>query len=430
MRYDVGRFRRPMRRGAMEQMVSLISLGDGSTLSLDFTSMSGLDSRFTYTRNSIATFINSSGLVQQVTAAATNDPTKARFDYDPSTLAPRGLLIEGSVTNLLNWSETFATSGGVTNWGYNSNTGTTVSETNPAGGSTSFQFAETVNSGPLQQSVTVTNNIHTFSAWFRGSTYSGTTTTQVQFGLFTSGFVAGAASIISGSGSVSVAGNVVTLSGLSTSTWTRVQFTTTAALPAGSVAILIYPNTTSLNLNASFLIWGAQLEASSTASSYIPTGASAVQRAADSCQLTGTNFSSWFNATEGTFLARGRRRITSNTGMLLSANDATNDEAMGLGSSTTGKWLIRDGGSDVADITPGTVTANTAYRIAGAFAVNDAQAAYNGTLGTQDTSLALPTVNQLDIGRDRVTVYLDGYVELIKFWPTRLPDAQLQAITA
>jgi hypothetical protein len=172
-----------------------------------------------------------------------------------------------------------------------------------------------------------------------------------------------------------------------------------------------------------------QVEAGS-ASSYIPTGASTVQRAADSCQLTGTNFSSWFNATQGTFFARGQRRLTSNTGMLLSANDATNSEAMGLGSSTTGRWLIRDGGSDVASISPGTVTANTTYRIAGAYAVNDAQAALNGTLGTADTSLTLPTVNQLDIGRDRVSVYLDGYVELIKYWPTRLPNATLQSLTA
>ena len=38
--------------------------GDGSTLSLDFTTMSGLDSRFTFSRSSTATFINSSGLVQ------------------------------------------------------------------------------------------------------------------------------------------------------------------------------------------------------------------------------------------------------------------------------------------------------------------------------------------------------------------------------
>jgi hypothetical protein len=220
--------------------------------------------------------------------------------------------------------------------------------------------------------------------------------------------------------------------------WWRLSITVTANASATQAQpFLLYlvssktaARAESLSLSSqSIYVWGAQVEQGSGASSYIPTGASTVQRAADSCTMTGTNFSSWFNATEGTFLARGRRRLTSTTAYLLSANDATNSEVFSLGSSTTGNWLIRDGGSDVASISPGTVTANTTYRIAGAYAVNDAQAAFNGTLGTQDTSLTLPTVNQLDIGRDRVTVYLDGHVELIKYWPTRLPDAQLQAIT-
>lgn len=352
-----------------------------------------------------------------------------RFDYSPTTLTPRGLLIEGSATNLLCWSESFATSGGSTNWGYNSNTGAVVSTSNPAGGSTAFQFAETANSGPLQQSVTVTNAIHTFSAWFKGSTYSGTTTTQVQFGLYVAAFVAGTAAKISGPGSVSVAGNVVTLSGLSTNEWTRVQFTTTAALSAVLVAILIYPNSTGSESNASFYIWGAQLEAGSGASSYIPTGASTVQRAADVCTLSSTNFSSWFNNTEGTFLATGERSITSNFGRLLSANANNTTAAFDLGASTSGRWLITNTTSQ-ADITAGTVSANTAFKVAGAFANNDAQMAFNGTLGTADTSVSLPTASQLDIGADRTAVYLNGRVRSIKFWPTRLPNATLQSLTA
>jgi hypothetical protein len=51
------------------------------------------------------------------------------------------------------------------------------------------------------------------------------------------------------------------------------------------------------------LAWGAQLEAGSGASSYIPTGASTGSRAADSCYLT--DFAGWsaggnFSTTEGT----------------------------------------------------------------------------------------------------------------------------------
>jgi len=531
----------------MEQMASLISLGDGSTLSLDFTAMSSLDSRFTFSRSSTATFINSSGLVRYadhnlvpnsafvgsgigtgwvqngggtftnsgtgsittavttsnqayvsrtfvtkqglrysasvnvtsisgtinynqvlavagsisadtfyrngsvvnasttaqtglltiiftagaggtntfrsgVGASGTNqtnvtvvfDSVRAvegentqptyfvspsgseyqapRFDYDPSTLVPRGLLLEGSATNLMTYSEDFNAAA----WTDTSITRAT-GNADPAGGTTAVRFTASAGNATVIRAAAIgTSAERTFSVWLRRVTGTG----NIQY--------------------TQNNGTNWTTQAI-TSTWTRYTFTHTVDHRVG---IRIVTSGDAIEM------WGAQLETGSGASSYIPTGASTVQRAADSCQLTGTNFSSWFNATEGTFLARGQRRLTSNTGMLLSANDATNSEAMGLGSSTTGRWLIRDGGSDVASISPGTVTANTTYRIAGAYAVNDAQAAFNGTLGTQDTSLALPTVNQLDIGRDRVTVYLDGYVELIKYWPTRLPDAQLQAITA
>lgn len=145
--------------------------------------------------------------------------------------------------------------------------------------------------------------------------------------------------------------------------------------------------------------------------------------------MSGTNFSSWFNSTEGTFLATGDRAITSTFGRLLSANANNTTSAFDLGASTTGRWLITNTTSQ-ADITAGTVTANTAFKVAGAFANNDAQMAFNGTLGTADTSVSLPTVSQLDIGADRTAVYLNGRIRSIKFWPTRLPDATLQSLTA
>ena len=68
-------------------------------MALDFTT-GVLDSRVTVARSlNTATRVNSSGLIEIVNA---NLP---RFDYDPVTLAAKGLLIEELRTNLLVYSE-------------------------------------------------------------------------------------------------------------------------------------------------------------------------------------------------------------------------------------------------------------------------------------------------------------------------------------
>ena len=70
-------------------------------LALDFTTAS-LDPRVTVTRAlNTATRVNSSGDVEVVSA---NLP---RFDFDPTTLVCKGLLIEETRTNLLRYSEAF-----------------------------------------------------------------------------------------------------------------------------------------------------------------------------------------------------------------------------------------------------------------------------------------------------------------------------------
>jgi len=67
MRSSLGRFHRPFSRVREEQLLLLNDLGDGSTLSLDFTT-GILDPRLTFTRSTDATFINSNGLVQYADA--------------------------------------------------------------------------------------------------------------------------------------------------------------------------------------------------------------------------------------------------------------------------------------------------------------------------------------------------------------------------
>jgi hypothetical protein len=68
--------------------------GGGATLNFNFLSGT-LDPRITFSRATVGTYYDSSGILQ---TAAINGP---RFDYDPSTLLPNGLLLEGARTNLL-----------------------------------------------------------------------------------------------------------------------------------------------------------------------------------------------------------------------------------------------------------------------------------------------------------------------------------------
>jgi len=430
-----------MRRSTEGQLMSLISLGDGSTLSLDVTT-GVLDPRLTVTRSGTGTFINASGLVA---TASTNTP---RFDYDPTTLAPRGLLIEGIATNLLNWSESFATSGGGVLWSYNTYiTRNTTQIVSPDGTQNAYRFNETTDNQihRISTSVTGSAGAYVLSIWVQIIDESAPRRLYINAIAFMG---VGALFNIDPATQTGASGSAVALTGTAANragTWVKYPNNWYRCSILGTYIAnqTIYfqinrassttatDDTFAGSTSNGLALWGAQLEAGSGASSYIPTGASTGTRNADECSMTGTNFSSWFNATEGAFLAHARRRRTTDVGRIASANDNTANESIDIGASTTGQFIVTDGGSALATITPGTVTANTAFKIAGAFKLNDVQAALGGTLGTPDTGVTMPTVNQLMIGRQAggSPVYLNGTVSLLKFWPARLPDAQLQSLT-
>jgi hypothetical protein len=390
-------------------------VGDGSTLNLDFTTMTAtadLTARgLTFTRASTtATYINSSGYV---TTAGTN---VARFDHDLTTLAPRGLLIEGSASNIATYSNDFSNA----IWTVDTSGGTipavsTVSQTGPDGASTVTRITFNKTGGVfsrIRQTLSGTaSQPYTMSVWMKANTASGGASTQnvgLRIGADSAGF------------------NCVV-----TTTWKRFQYTYTLSGTDAAAQIMLWDNIIGNDETADVLVYGCQIETGSIASSYIPTVASTATRVADSCVMTGTNFSSWYNATEGTLLAHAIRGRTSDIGRIATVNDNTANESIQLAADTSGEFIVVDGGSTLANITPGTVTANTAFKIAGAYKLNDVQAALGGTLGTADTSVTLPTVDRLMIGQQAggSPVYLNGTISLLKYWPTRLTNAQLQSLT-
>ena len=69
------------------------SSGTAPTLDLQFAGATAISSQVTFTRASTGTYYNSAGVLS---SAAVNE---ARLDYNPSTLAAQGLLIEEARTN-------------------------------------------------------------------------------------------------------------------------------------------------------------------------------------------------------------------------------------------------------------------------------------------------------------------------------------------
>ena len=499
MRYDVGRFRRPMRRSTEGQLMSLISLGDGSTLTLDFTT-GVLDPRLTFTRASGGTYVANDGYIygmdfatssslaigtgsKSVTLTATagvdrrylvgqtvyisngannmSGPVTAynastqvltinatatsgsgsftswsvgnaspRFDYDPTTLAPLGLLIEGTATTLVTYSPC-----STTGWAGLNATGTNNSDTSPE--NTTAATLWTGGSGGVNRAYSAgfsvtSGSTYTISAYVKKPSSNAARYAKIDvksavealIGWPTNGVLDLDTGIASGTG--------YTVTPMQNG-WYRIVSTGTVNSTTTARMFLRITDAAGAEITSTnaLLWWGAQAEAGSGASSLIPTGASTVQRLADECGMTGTNFSSWFNATEGTFLAHARRIRTTDLGRIASANDNTTTESIDLGADTTGEFIVTDGGSALATISPGTVTANTAFKIAGAYKLNDVQAALGGTLGTADTSVTLPTVDRLMVGRQAggSPVYLNGTVAVLKYWPTRLTNAQLQSFT-
>jgi hypothetical protein len=319
----------------------------------------------------------------------------ARFDHDPTTLAPKGLLIESQVTNLLNWSESFATSGGTNNnWADTSITRTT-GQADPANGTTAIRFTASAGNATVISSAAIgTSAERTFSVWLRRVTGTG----NIQY--------------------TQNNGTNWTTQAI-TATWTRYTFTHTVDHRVG---IRIVTSGDAIEM------WGAMLEVGSGQSSYIATGASQATRNADNCELLDLS-TMVFNASAGTIYTDVGTRL--NTGSqrnytFLPASGGNNQIFEGSGTALN----VFSSGSFVAQI--GTSSPLAAQKIAAAYALNDYAVSVAGGAVATDTSGALPTsLTKLTIGGSIINsaAYANGCIRVFKYWPTRLTNAQLQSLT-
>jgi hypothetical protein len=356
-----------------------------------------------------------------------------RFDHNPTTGESLGLLVEEQRVNLALQSEDFSTS-----WGSSNYVVTTNATAAPNGTATADKVVRNTTDAvaAINLSATVTvSTAYNFSCFVKAAELSkiglregASTGNFVTFDLTT-------ASIISSSSGAT--GAITPYP----NGWYRISMQMTTGGAQTSYGMRIVPlrddyvsGTPSYSFagdgTSGLFIWGAQLEAGAFPTSYIPTTTATVTRSADVASISGSNFSSWYRQDEGTIFANALSlRPVGDTTRVIALSDGTANNSIRL---NVGTQFIVTGGTNEAAYTSLPTNNNGFNFTAIAYKLNDANAASNGTIGTPDTSVLLPTVNQLEIGRlaDGASgSRLVGTIRRLVFWPRRLGNEVLQSIT-
>jgi hypothetical protein len=196
----------------------------------------------------------------------------------------------------------------------------------------------------------------------------------------------------------------------------------------GFVTSLNSARAPSTTLTTNCYLWGAQLEAGSFATSYIPTLASTVTRSADVASVN--TLSPWWNASAATFYIENTFGGFGNQPIAL-ADQAAVGNAW-IYSSTLG--LIKSYTAGAAlDLSSGvTVAANATVKSAFAYGSSGKEISVNGSTPVVSGNTTAPTAStQLSLGTwPGGSHYINGHIRRVAYYPRALSSAELQALTS
>lgn len=252
---------------------------------------------FTVSRNGTATYFDKDGLLKTATA---NEP---RFEFDPLTGEYKGVLVEPAATNLITQSLNFQ------GWLIQGNriVRTFNDGVAPDGTMTATKFTRNIEGAYLLRQVIPNNpftlgSTWTYSVWVKAVEQS----INVNLDISDRGNTLFTVTPEDGWKRISA-----------THTWTDTNFS--------NVGHFFDVSVTNLSMGNSHYLWGAQLEAGSVATSYIPTTGSQVTRPADS--ITRTNAQDLIGQTEGSVYVEFYYiyRPNANVNPLVSLGQASNN---------------------------------------------------------------------------------------------------------
>jgi len=347
-----------------------------------------------------------------------------RFDYNPSTLAAQGLLIEEQRTNITLYSTLAGAVAGLpgtapTGWSATAVGTPTLALPTSIYGSSDQAIACSGTSGDrlyYQQTVNVVDGTtYTFSAYCEAS----------------SGSPGSVLSVINGTSTVTVIST--TASNPAGGAGVRVQVVF-SVVGTGTVNLRFGLGTTApISVNSSFTLSRPQCEAGAFPTSYIPTTTTALTRAADVASVN--TLSPWYNQAQGTFFCEFNTAATTfGANLWETQQTSTSAERIEIGVSSAGVFNPRvvSGGAATVSLTVSTYSFGTTGKIAFAIQPTNYAASFNSATPITSSDADAPTTQEiLYLGcRNGNAVFLNGYLRRITYYPRRLSNAELVSITS
>lgn len=404
-------------------------------LALDFTTAS-LDSRVTFTRTTSATnpatYVASNGYI---TLASNN---AARFDFDPVTLVCKGLLIEEARTNLVKYSQDFSNA----SWTLgNATIGS--STTSPDGTANGQSLMETSATGAhrffVTSSITATNGTtYTYSVFAKAN--------GRDFVRLSDGNVANVTCFFNlSTGAVGTVGASITASSITAykDGWYRCSISYVMVGTAAAPAFVMSPDGSTVSyagdITKGVYVWGAQLEAGAFSTSYIPTTTTALTRNADVATMTGTNFSDWFNASEGAVFVEASINFTplgAGAPELYSINSGSSANIFATFFANATGFLntnIRSGSASQGILASASAaTVGAIFRHCATYKVDSFASSFNAATPATDNLGSVPVgPNILVLGDSSINGVgnRSRYFRKFFYYPQRLTNAELQAFS-
>lgn len=403
----------------------------------------------TFTRASTAGYYGSDGYYKTAASGV------ARIDYNPETLAVRGLLIEPQSTNLVLYSEDLrntAEAGATRPWSQFGDSDTevalvTTTKFTGVSGSVSKLRCSTTTAVQRQTSQAFAgadNTVYCVSCIVKAAEVSrvrlnfstkALTYPNVDFNLLTG-------SVVFTSGTLVAYGIEVLRDGYYRC-WLSANTLTGAGAPAVTIQLM---STAGGNYTGAIgdglLVDAVQAELGTYPTSYIPTTTAQVTRIVDRAEVT--NLSPWYNQNAGTVLVEAVRTTIPAPasgwgayGRFFTVNDGTvnNQYSCGTVAGQSAVYTaITAAGVETMNYAALNMTANAVTKCALALTATSARMAINGALAgaSDDTSVIMPTATRLTIGGrsdgSQETAW-SGWIRSVRYYPRRVTNAELVSLT-